>query len=413
MWYVEEQVRLGNNKTCTSKKQQWSVPSKKAQPLHTTDVLHNITVTKPSAKRILSLSDKATTKRKKQSDFEPRLPKNRTVLPLSESEVDILADITNGNSGIVCLLRKPAPQSEWVFNLDNPIREEVVTTSQHIKLPKSLKNLPLDKIESFEQFCHEIQLNQDQVELIEEQTRNQSENELWFDFRAYRITASKFKDAVDKVTDNMVIKNPDKCKTFISKVCHYNSTFTSKPTEWGITNEPNPVIGVSPDGLVSCSCHDPGILEIKCPWSSRDQTIDHLVDGGNSFLEKVDGKISLSRKHQYYYQVQCQMLCTKRLWCDFFVCTCKDQFVERIPLNQQFLMTSVKKAIFAYEQIIFPEIKYGLLKAEIELEKAIKETVKYLTDTVCLIEQNKDIMPKEPEEDIFEDDFDIDFDIDF
>ena len=50
---------------------------------------------------------------------------------------------------------------------------------------------------------------------------------------------------------------------------------------------------------------------------------------------------------------------------------------------------------------------------EMELEKTVKKTVKYLTDNVCLIEQNKDIMPKEPEVDIFEDDFDIDFDIDF
>ena len=54
-----------------------------------------------------------------------------------------------------------------------------------------------------------------------------------------------------------------------------------------------------------------------------------------------------------------------------------------------------------------------MLKAQMELEKTVKKTVKYLTDNVCLIEQNKDIMPKEPEVDIFEDDFDIDFDIDF
>ena len=26
MWYIENEVRLGNNRTCTSKKQQWSVP---------------------------------------------------------------------------------------------------------------------------------------------------------------------------------------------------------------------------------------------------------------------------------------------------------------------------------------------------------------------------------------------------
>lgn len=89
------------------------------------------------------------------------------------------------------------------------------------------------------------------------------------------------------------------------------------------------------------------------------------MDDGNSFLKKVDGEIHLSQKHQYYYQVQCQMLCTKRAWCDIFVCTCKDQFVERIVVDEQFLLISMRKAIFAYEQIIFPEIKYGLLKKEI------------------------------------------------
>lgn len=432
---MEEQVRLGNNKSCTSKKQKWSVPSKKSQFLHNPDALDNIRVSKPSAKKVLSSS--STTKKRKRTDFEPRLPKDRSVQPLSESDIDVLADITNGNSGIVCLLRKAAPPSECVLNLDNPVREEIVVTSEHVELPKCINCLPLDGIDTFEQFMSAISLTCEERDLIELRTRNQSENQLWFDFRAYRITASKFKDAVSKVNNNMVIKNPDKCKTFICKVCHYYPPFTSKATEWGKTNEPiarhmyfktnkskhkhfvvkegglfidldNPIIGASPDALVSCSCHEPGILEVKCPWSGREQTINEFAENENSFLNKKEsGEIQLSRTHPYFYQVQCQMFCTRRNWCDFFVCTSKDQFVERIFFDEQLMGIYIKKAVFAYKHIIFAELKSGAVKQEIEIEKSVKDTVGHIIDTVCIFEQNN--IPDES--DFFEDNFNIDFDI--
>ena len=69
-------------------------------------------------------------------------------------------------------------------------------------------------------------------------------------------------------------------------------------TEWGKTNEPvarqeyiklnaedhkktsvvetglfvsceNPIFGASPDGIVSCECHESGLLEIRCSWTHR------------------------------------------------------------------------------------------------------------------------------------------------
>ena len=279
------------------------------QNLHTPDILDNIGVSKPNAKRILS-SPLETTNKRRRSSFDPRLLKDRAVAPLSTHEIDVLADITNGNSGIVSLLRTAAPRSEWLH--DTQICEEVVSTSEHIALPPKLKDLSMDNIENFSQFLEAIKITNEQCELIERSTQQQSESELWFDYRAFRITASKFKDAVEKVNDNMVIKNPDKCRTFISKVCGYYPKFSSKATEWGISNEPiarsiyfktfkskhkdftvregglfinpvSPILGASPDGLVNCSCHDPGILEIKCPWSARDLTIKEFAESKNRF----------------------------------------------------------------------------------------------------------------------------------
>ena len=53
LWYVEQEVRLGHNKTCTSKKQKWSVPSLRQQNLHQPDTVENISISKPKARRIL------------------------------------------------------------------------------------------------------------------------------------------------------------------------------------------------------------------------------------------------------------------------------------------------------------------------------------------------------------------------
>ena len=162
----------------------------------------------------------------------------------------------------------------------------------------------------------------------------------------------------------MSIKNPNKSRTLISKVCGYYPKFKSKATEWGITNEPiarkmyegiyqskhrnfsvvepgfyiassHQFIGASPDGLVDCSCHDPGLLEIKCPWSMRNLTVEDMAKQSQSCLQTDEsGNISLKRNHTYFYQVQCQMFCTNRKWCDFLVCTAKNHFVETIWYDQ-------------------------------------------------------------------------------
>lgn len=58
-----------------------------------------------------------------------------------------------------------------------------------------------------------------------------------------------------------------------------------------------PDAGASPDGLVGSD----GLIEIKCPQSSTH--IDTLLTG------KIDGK--------YITQMQWQMACTGRIWCDF------------------------------------------------------------------------------------------------
>ena len=55
-----------------------------------------------------------------------------------------------------------------------------------------------------------------------------------------------------------------------------------------------PHLGASADGQVSCQCCGTGVLEIKCPYSIKDESLVCV-----SYTVKVDGQLQLSRKHDY------------------------------------------------------------------------------------------------------------------
>jgi hypothetical protein len=84
--------------------------------------------------------------------------------------------------------------------------------------------------------------------------------------------------------------------------------------------------GASPDGLVSID----GLLEIKCP-----ETKSH-----------IDTVLSGEAPAKYIPQVQWQMACTGRAWCDFV------SFDPRLPANVQMFVRRVLRdddLIQAYE----------------------------------------------------------------
>ena len=125
-------------------------------------------------------------------------------------------------------------------------------------------------------------------EAIELATRGQCENKSWYDFRAGRITASKFKAACSTDT-----AKPS--KSLLRAICYPEANkLKSAALEWGIAQEKYalrkymedvsarheqflveqcgliinpefPWMGASPDSMVSCKCCGLGTVEIKCP----------------------------------------------------------------------------------------------------------------------------------------------------
>lgn len=144
--------------------------------------------------------------------------------------------------------------------------------------------------------------------------------------------------------------------------------FVSKPMQWGIDTEPLArsayeahtgqmvmlegfvnhksiaMFGASPDGLVG----DDGLTEYKCP-----ESINHAATLSGAEI-----------KPQYMYQMQTQMLCTGRKWCDFV------SFDPRFPPEYQLSIHRVP-ADKLVQELIIHEVKIFLEELD-ALEASIR-----------------------------------------
>ena len=168
-------------------------------------------------------------------------------------------------------------------------------------------------------------------------------SEKWFAARLGKVTASKVSDVVAKTKSGYGASRA----TYMSQLLVERLTgtrtefYANAAMQWGtdtepqaraayefITNNsvieegfiPHPTIemsGASPDGLVN----DDGMLEIKCPNTSTH--VQTLLN------EKIPKK--------YVDQMQWQMACAEREWCDFV------SFDPRMPEGNDFFCTRLKR----------------------------------------------------------------------
>ena len=145
----------------------------------------------------------------------------------------------------------------------------------------------------------------------------------WHQARLGKVTASRISDVMAVAKNGVAVTRQNYEAQLIAERLsgQPTPTFTNAAMQWGTDQEPNaksaysfivdsdveetgfvdhPLIkmsGASPDGLIG----NDGLIEIKCP-----NTATHL-----RFLEteKIDKR--------YRYQMNWQMACTGRQWCDF------------------------------------------------------------------------------------------------
>ena len=169
----------------------------------------------------------------------------------------------------------------------------------------------------------------------------QQSNE-WFTARLGKVTASRVADVIAKTKTGYSASRDNYMAQLICErlTGQKGESFTNAAMEWGTQTEPlarsayenkrsllvkevgfinHPRIemsGASPDGLVA----DDGLVEIKCP-----NTATH-----------IDTLLSQKVPTKYITQMQWQMLCCQRKWCDFV------SFDNRLPEHLQLFIQEVE-----------------------------------------------------------------------
>ncbi|XP_052747032.1 uncharacterized protein LOC112057632 isoform X1 [Bicyclus anynana] len=214
---------------------------------------------------------------------------------------------------------------------------------------------------------------------IEKNTRRQKESSLWHEERKYRITASKF---------YTVCHLRDSSKPGFSKIILNERNFKSRATTHGILNESvalkeyvkkydvniepcglfinkeRPYLGATPDGLLG----NETIIEIKCPYTSRNKmispvTVPYLV------YDNINKTLVIKKSSPYYYQIQGQLYCTEKLYCNLIVYTYKEMVVIFVSRDNEFFNNMLNKLDNFYYNYFKAEILKQLLYNEYDLIK--------------------------------------------
>lgn len=165
----------------------------------------------------------------------------------------------------------------------------------------------------------------------------------WFALRLGKVTASRVADLMAKTkTGYSATRENYMAQLVVERISNSQAeSYSNAAMQWGTDQEPfargeyeatqgvmveecgfvsHPTIemaGASPDGLVG----DDGLIEIKCPNTAT--MIDVLLTGNVA--------------SKYYTQMQFQMACTGRQWCDYVV------FDPRMPAKAQMFIKRVAR----------------------------------------------------------------------
>ena len=193
----------------------------------------------------------------------------------------------------------------------------------------------------------------------------------WFAARLGKVTASRVADVIAKTkTGYSASRENYMAQLVVERLTNTQAeSFTNAAMQWGTDQEPfaraayevqqnvlvdetglvdHPTIemaGASPDGLVG----EDGLVEIKCP-----NTATH-----------IDTLLNQTVPAKYITQMQFQMACTGRQWCDFV------SFDPRMPQKAQIFIKRVPRDD-AFIKEIESEIKKFLAEVSAKVDQLNK-----------------------------------------
>ena len=190
--------------------------------------------------------------------------------------------------------------------------------------------------------------------------------EEWFTARLGKVTASRVADVIAKTKSGY---STSRANYMAELVCERltgkkGDTYSNSAMVWGTNTEPMARAtyeartgdlveevgfvshasiqhaGCSPDGFVG----EDGLIEIKCPMTNQ----------------HIDTLLSNEAPSKYMPQMQWQMACTDRKWCDFV------SFDPRLPENMQLFVKRVMR-----DQSTIIELEREVEKFLFELDQKV------------------------------------------
>lgn len=190
----------------------------------------------------------------------------------------------------------------------------------------------------------------------------------WFAQRCGKATASRISDIVAKTKTGYSASRANyMAQLVVERMTQtVGESYSNTAMEWGTENEPFaraayeaktgnlvdqvgsidhptiPMSSASPDGLIG----EDGCLEIKCPNTST----------------HIDTLLGAEPVKKYYDQVQWQMRCTDRKWCDFV------SYDPRMPAHLQLFVKRIER-----NDIYIAELENEVVQFLSEVDDKVKK----------------------------------------
>lgn len=212
---------------------------------------------------------------------------------------------------------------------------------------------------------------------IEEESRGQDENPVWLDQRRGRITASIAhqvlhcttgqKGLVDLILGRKTFlgnrhtiygKTHESLARSLFRERFFGEHRNAKMWETGlIVNAATPHFGASPDAMVSCSCHGTGVIEIKCPSTGAEKTLEEYVALKNDVALDENGNLKLLTG-KWYTQIQMQLALTKANFGEFVLYLGIAPYLHHctVHLDDQEWEIAQEKLTSFFQSHVLPEI---------------------------------------------------------
>ena len=274
----------------------------------------------------------------------------------------------------------------------NHIRDNLVTDnaamqcSEFIDLPVGIDektSFDLTELSMLNQpdptalFNDHIMIDKSRFHALEHRTVLQGESAEWMEQHQFGLTASMFGkvySSIQRPSESMLKsifcpkdlsnvrsishgKGKEKdARTMYAKKMQQQVPGFAIFDAWISVHPKFPYLGATPDGKV----FDPSsnskfrLLEIKCPYSKRGDTLDQAASDPNFYIEKAGANFYLKKTHLYFAQVQGQLALTRLPWCDFrvYLSNTNEMCVDRMYFDSDYwenkLLPKLKNLFFNY-----------------------------------------------------------------